>query len=269
MNVEKEEVAAFWDAASCGEELYLDPNLSKEGYQHQLEIRYQLEPYIEEFAQFNQSSGKDVLEIGVGLGADHQRWAESGAKLSGIDLTERAISHVRNRFGMVGLNSVLQVGDAESLPYSDGSFDLVYSWGVLHHTPDTQTAFDEVWRVLRPGGVAKIMIYHKYSIIGLMLWLRYGLLAGRPFRSMADIYANHLESPGTKAYTVTEARDLCFRYSEASIETVLTHGDLLTSDAGQRHRGLLLTAAKKIWPRTIIKRFFPVSGLFMLITAIK
>lgn len=102
-----------------------------------------------------------------------------------------------------------------------------------------------------------------------MLWLRYGLLVGRLWRSWADIYAHHLESPGTKAYTITEARQLCASFVHCHITTVLTHGDLLTSAAGQRHCGLLLTVARKLWPRWLIRRVFPNNGLFMLITVVK
>lgn len=76
------------------------------------------------------------------------------------------------------------------------------------------------------------MIYHKHSLVGYMLWLRYGLLTGRPLRPLSDIYANHLESPGTKAYTVDEARTLFRTIAEVRISTVLTHGDLLESNAG-------------------------------------
>jgi hypothetical protein len=84
------------------------------------------------------------------------------------------------------------------------------------------------------------MIYNKYSLIGYMLWLRYALLAGKPWRNLGDIYSHHLESPGTKAYTSNEARNLFKQFSELKISIVLTHGDLLESDAGQRHRGILL-----------------------------
>src|SRR4029434_1670655 len=99
--------------------------------------------------------GLDVLEVGVGLGADHQLFAHAGARLTGIDLTERAIEHVRRRFEAFGLHSDLRVAHAEHLPFADSSFDLVYSWGVLHVTPDTAGAIREVWRVLRPGCPAK------------------------------------------------------------------------------------------------------------------
>src|SRR5439155_8074052 len=187
--------------------LYLD-DLSREAYLAQARKRYALEPYIERFADFGSAKGKRVLEVGVGLGADHQRFAVAGAELSGIDLTPRAIEHTRRRFQAFGLNSNLSVGDAENLGFGDGTFDIVYSWGVLHHSPDTPKAVSEVWRVLRPGGIAKIMIYHKWSLVGYMLWLRYALMRFRPWTSMADIYSKYLESPGTKAYTVREAREM-------------------------------------------------------------
>ncbi len=93
------------------------------------------------------------------------------------------------------------------------------------------------------------MIYHRWSLVGLMLWARYALLGLRPWLSLNAVYARYLESPGTKAYSVREARVLCADFREVRIATVLTHGDLLESDAGQRHRGALLTLARRVWPR--------------------
>lgn len=265
---DKQGVHDFWDQASCGERLYLT-GIDCEAYRAQAKARYELEPYILEFAGFDSARGLRVLEIGVGLGADHQRFSEAGADLTGIDLTERAVTHTRQRLDAFGLSSELAVGDAEDLEFAGGSFDRVYSWGVLHHSPDTPKAIAEVWRVLKPGGLASIMIYHKWSMIGLMLWLRYALLAGKPWLSLESIYADHLESPGTKAYSVAEARRLFAAFGNVDIQTVLTHGDLLTSAAGQRHQGAALNMARKIWPRWFIRRFFPCAGLFMLIKAQK
>ena len=173
------------------------------------------------------------------------------------------------RLSQFGLKSNLDVGDAESLAYPDNYFDVVYSWGVVHHSPDTPRAISEVWRVLKSGGVAKVMIYHKHSMVGYMLWVRYALLKFHPTMTLADIYARYLESPGTKAYSVKEARHLFQSFTRVEISTQLTHGDLLTSSAGQRHRGFALSAARLIWPRALIRRFFPGYGLFMLITATK
>lgn len=265
---DKQRVHDFWNDAACGENLYLQ-GTDRHDYESQARKRYELEPYIAEFAGFDRARGKRTLEIGVGLGADHQRFAEAGAVLAGIDLTERAVEHTARRLAAFGLSSQLAVGDAEWLDFPDESFDRVYSWGVLHHSPDTPKAVSEVWRVLQPEGRASVMIYHAWSLVGYMLWIRYALLGLRPWLSLREIYARFLESPGTKAYTVAEARQLFAAFSEVNIRIVLTHGDLLESMAGQRHQGVLLSLARKLWPRALIKRFLPGMGLFMLIEARK
>src|SRR6185437_8873642 len=118
--------------------------------------RYSIEPYIADFAQFATARGRDVLEVGVGIGADHAEWARNGPRtLTGIDLTPRAIDHTQARLAILDRQSRLLVGDAENLPFPGESFDIVYSWGVLHHSPDTISAIREVHRVLRRGGQAR------------------------------------------------------------------------------------------------------------------
>jgi len=264
----KQRVYEFWNESACGEALLLD-GTDAEAYAAQRRERYRLEPFIPAFADFPRWRGARVLEIGVGLGADHEGFAAAGAELYGLDLTERAIEHTRARLAHAGLRSTLTVGDAEALPFADDFFDLVYSWGVLHHSPSPERALDEVWRVLRPGGTAKLMLYHSPSMVGFMLWARYGLLRGRPWRPLPDIYAEHLESPGTRAFSVEQARALCSRFERADVTPVLTHADLLSSEVGQRHRGPLLAVARRVWPRRLIRRWFADHGAFLLITATK
>lgn len=266
---EKLLVKDFWDEASCGEKLYMQGSELREQFANQLKSRYELEPYIPEFAEFDRWKGQAVLEIGVGLGADHQKFAEGGANLHGVDLTPRAITNTHNRFDLLGLKSELQVADAEDLPFDDGEFDMVYSWGVIHHSPETPQAAKEIHRILKPGGQARVMIYHTHSFVGYMLWVRYGLMRLRPFTSLATIYANHLESPGTKAYSVSEAKELFGQFGSVQIDTVLTHADLLTSNAGQRHEGGLLSVARKLFPGKLVKSLFPKHGLFMLVSLVK
>jgi ubiquinone/menaquinone biosynthesis C-methylase UbiE len=268
MDSDKKAVEEFWDKASCGEDLYLR-NQQRDGYVEHARRRYELEPIIEEFAQFESAAGKKVLEIGVGLGADHQRFAQAGARLTGIDLTARAVEHTRRRLALFGLDSALSTGDAENLAFPSEEFDRVYSWGVLHHSPNTPKAISEVHRVLRPGGVANVMIYHRWSLVGYMLWIRYALLRLRPWMTLTEVYARYLESPGTKAYSTEQAKRMFEAFSAAQIRTVLTHGDLLESAAGQRHGGALLSLARRIWPRSLLRRFAGAHGLFMLIRAVK
>jgi SAM-dependent methyltransferase len=265
----KESVREFWNAKSCGE-VYAEGESPASRLEKQALERYTLEPWIFSFAAFADGRGKDVLEIGVGMGADHLEWAKSGPRsLTGIDLTERAIEFTAERLAYYGLKSELRVADAEKLPFSNNSFDIVYSYGVLHHSPDTAQAIREVYRVLRPGGTARIMIYHSPSLVGYMLWLRYGLLAGKPFRSLREIYAQHLESPGTKAFSEGEARAMLSAFSSADIGIQLGPGDLLEGAVGQRHRGAMLSAAKSLWPRWFIRSCMKKHGLGMLITAVK
>lgn len=261
----KQLVADFWNAAACGEELYMNGDNLKSQFNHQAQERYRLEPLIISFVQFENWSQQKVLEIGVGLGADHQRFAEYGANLYGCDLTERAVNYTKKRLDLFGLQSQLQIADAENLPYEKEKFDLVYSWGVIHHSPDTPKAVEEIHRILKPGAVAKIMIYHKHSMVGYMLWFRYGFLKLNPFMTLQEAFSNYMESPGTKAYSTSEAYQLFRAFKEVKIETALSHGDLLASDAGQRHKGILLKIARRIFPRFLVKKVFPKLGIFMLI----
>jgi SAM-dependent methyltransferase len=267
MATAKEAVRDYWEVASCGEVYARGRDLAEQLVAVR-EARYRLEPYLPRFADFASGRGRDVLEIGVGMGCDHREWALAEPRsLTGVDLTQRAIDFTREHMSFNGLASNLSVADAENLPFDDASFDVVYSWGVLHHSPDTARAFREVHRVLRPGGVARIMIYHTQSLTGYMLWMRYALLAGRPTRPLREIYHEHLESPGTKAYSLDEARSLCGRFAEADIAVQLNHGDLLEGSVGQRHSQSLVRVAKALWPRRAIRRWLPGLGLYLLIKA--
>jgi ubiquinone/menaquinone biosynthesis C-methylase UbiE len=267
-NAGKVEVRRFWEAASCGE-VYARGGTVEERLRKHAAARYRLEPYIRDFARFGEGASQDVLEIGVGMGADHLEWARSGPRrLAGIDLTPSAVTWTAQRLDAYGLTSDLREADAENLPFPDNSFGIVYSWGVLHHSPDTGRAFQEAHRVLRPGGTLRVMIYHRPSIVGLMLWARYGLATGHPARSLQEIYAHHLESPGTKGYTVSEARRLVALFSTSDIRSAVSFADLLLGEVGQQHAGPGLTLARRAWPRPLIRRM-PMLGLLLLIEARK
>ena len=159
----KERVRAFWQAHPCGTKFAdAEPGTAK-FYELVEEHRYTKEWHIPEAANFANASGLKVLEVGCGLGTDGAQFARAGADYTGVDLTEAAVELARKRFAVSGLRGRFQTADAENLAFENESFDLVYSHGVLHHTPDTGRAVNEIWRVLRPGGRAVVMLYHRDS----------------------------------------------------------------------------------------------------------
>lgn len=211
---EKELVRAHWEREPCGTTTASSRPGTPEFFAEVERERYRLEPYIPAFAEFGRWAGKRVLEVGVGLGTDFVQFVRAGADAVGIDLTEAAVASVRERLRQEGLEAEVRTADAEALPFEDESFDLVYSYGVLHHTPDTSRALAEVHRVLRPDGEARIMLYSRRSWLALGAWLRWGLGRGRPWHSISRVLSEHLESPGTKAYTETELDRLFARFRD-------------------------------------------------------
>ena len=105
-----------------------------------------------------------LLEIGCGMGDDTAQWAKREMQITAIDLTEPAVECTKLRLATCRLSGEILTGNAEALDFTDSSFDIVYSFGVLHHSPDTQQTINEVRRVLKPGGIAIIMLYHRRSL---------------------------------------------------------------------------------------------------------
>lgn len=221
----KHEVRRFWEATPCGSQETTAPEGTRDYYAEIERRRYELEPFIHRFAEFDSTREERVLEIGVGVGTDHIQFARAGADVHGVDLTERGIELVRRRLALEGLSSDLRVADAEALPFADDDFDVVYSWGVMHHTPDTARAIAEAIRVARPGGRICIMVYSRHAWVSYGLWLRQGPLSRKPTRSIADVLYHHMESLGTKGFTKRELRAMLTGVDDLTIEKVATPYD--------------------------------------------
>lgn len=208
----KQKVKTYWNAASCGTE-YINQEKYSQAYFDAIEQhRYSVEPEIFAFAQFSRFSGKKVLEVGIGAGTDFVQWVRCGAQAHGIDLTQESIENTHKRLALEQLQAHVAVADAEHLPYPDDSFDLTYSWGVIHHSPDMEQCVREIIRVTKVGGVIKIMIYNKNSLFAFYQYLRFGLRKGKPFASWDAILFNHQESIGTKAYTFDQIQTMLTPY---------------------------------------------------------
>jgi len=159
----KERVRQFWQEHPCGTKFADASPGSRRFYELVEEHRYTKEWHIPAAAGFASTKGLRVLEIGCGLGTDGAQFAQAGADYTGIDLTDAAIELAQKRFELFNLSGTFQTDDAERLSFPNDSFDLVYSHGVLHHTPDIDAAIREIHRVLRPGGRAEVMLYHRNS----------------------------------------------------------------------------------------------------------
>src|SRR2546428_8927343 len=252
----KERVRAFWQAHPCGTK-FSDAEIGTREFFARIEAhRYAKEWHIPEAADFAGARGLRVLEIGCGLGNDGVRFAKAGADYTGVDLTDAAIELARKRFELSGLRGELRVSDAENLDFADESFDLVYSHGVLHHTPDTARAVREIHRVLVPGGCAIVMLYHRGSYnyrVGIRVLRRAGVgllkseagiklvnvLTGEPVEDLRERAATlrasrdgHLSddellnastdgagNPLARVYSRTEARKLFEDFNEVELRT--------------------------------------------------
>lgn len=159
----KRQVQNFWQNSPCDswftEELPGTPAFYRSLDEHRYKVHWRLQSAV----GFERTRGLRVLEIGCGCGSEAQRFARAGAHYTAVDLTNAALSITKRRFQLKELDGRFIQGDAENLPFANDSFDLVYSHGVLHHTPDTPRTIREVHRVLSPGGRAVIMLYYRDS----------------------------------------------------------------------------------------------------------
>jgi ubiquinone/menaquinone biosynthesis C-methylase UbiE len=158
-----DDVRTFWEEHPCGVQL----SSERDRRAYFLEIaakRYESESHIPLVARFGAFADRDVLEIGCGIGTDGAQFAGKGAHYTGVDLTESAIRQAKEQFDLLGLDGQFRVADAAKLPFEAATFDHVYSFGVIHHSPNTEAIVREMYRVLRPGGSVTVMVYNKSSI---------------------------------------------------------------------------------------------------------
>lgn len=162
------------------------------------EERYATYPWLYEAAEFRKHAGEKVLEIGCGTGSDLLQFARHGAHATGVDVTPEHIRLARER---VGDRAQILRADATALPFPDGSFDYVYSHGVLHHINQPRKVVEEIFRLLKPAGRFNIQVYAFWSLAHAVYRLRHG-------REWKQFIENSREPVYIRLYTASELRSL-------------------------------------------------------------
>lgn len=223
----KEQVQDQWNQDACGSQYVKE---SREGtlewYLEAERYRYdEYGPWMRKVMEFDRHAGEKVVEIGGGMGTDLAQFAKHGAIVTDFDLSAGHLAHAKRSFALRGLKGEFVHGDGENIPFPDNTFDVVYSNGVIHHTPDTIGVVRHIKRILKPGGQAIIMVYaenswHYWREQVLGLGVEKGALASR---SMGWIMSGSVEMntkgqrPLVKVYTRSRLRKL---FEDAGFERI-------------------------------------------------
>jgi len=197
----KEKIVDYWDRQPCNIKHSQRELGTPEYFEEVTARRYKVEPHILDFAQFHRWQGKRVLEIGCGIGTDAEQFVRHGAEYVGIDISDSSLNICRDRFNTLGLRgeflNINLLDPADTIPAQHlGMFDLVYSYGVIHHSPDIAQHIQEIHKLVTPGGEFRFMVYAKNS------W-KYAMI-----QKGLDQFEAQAECPYAEAFTKDEIGQL-------------------------------------------------------------
>lgn len=197
-------IAAYWNDHIHDLEIAVHPVGTAEFFQELDAYRFDKLRYLPQVVDFDGYAGQRLLEVGCGVGIDLARFARGGAMVTGVDLSETAVSLARQNFAQQGLTAALQTMNGEALEYDEASFDVVYAHGVLQYTADPARMVNEIRRVLRPGGQAIFMVYNRYS------WLN-------ALSKVMKVGLEHEDAPVLRKYSLEELRRLLRPFTTVEI----------------------------------------------------
>ena len=225
-------VRDYWNSRPCNIRHSPKPVGSRE-YFDEVEFRkYFVEAHIPRFAEFERWKGKKVLEVGCGIGTDSISFARHGAQVTAVDLTEKSLEVARQRAQVFGLEDRIRFiqGNAEKLSDSVpvDSYDLVYSFGVIHHTPHPERVVEEIRKYVTPASTVKIMVYNRWSWKVLWILFIYGKCR---FWKLDRLIAEYSEAqtgcPVTYSYSRREGRRLLedqgFRVTNVMVDHIFPY----------------------------------------------
>lgn len=226
-----QEVKDYWNARPCNIR-HSAAEIGTEEYFNQVEARkYFVEPHIPGFAEFERWRGKRVLEVGCGIGTDTMNFARAGAMVTAVDLSAESLKLARKRAEVFGLSDRIEFFEANAERLSEfvkpDAYDLVYSFGVIHHSPKPQSIIDEVRKnFVQPGSALKLMVYNRYS------WKVWWMLLQERMRfwDLDNIIAKHSEAqtgcPITYSFSRSTVQDLVgdgFKVDEVFVDHIFPY----------------------------------------------
>jgi ubiquinone/menaquinone biosynthesis C-methylase UbiE len=264
---EKRSAREQWTEDPCGAVYGRQQEFGTRAFFDEVERhRYQeYAPWMPKTMGFDQFAGAQLVEVGCGMGTDLLQFARGGALCTGVDLTPRSVEIARLHFNVYEMAADFALSDAERLPFADESFDVFYSNGVLHHTPETQTAIREAHRVLKHGGTAKVMLYHRNSwAYWVDLILKQGVIRRELFRGLkpADLMSKYVE------YSEAGARPLVKAYSRGEVRSMFSIFRDVRVEVEQLTRPEVYFIGKFI-PESIFRSMRRTIGWNLIITAVK
>jgi 2-polyprenyl-3-methyl-5-hydroxy-6-metoxy-1,4-benzoquinol methylase len=212
---------------------------------------------------FASLAGKDVLEIGCGMGLHTELMARAGARVTCVDLSPTSVEATTRRLALKQLGGRVLEADAEKLPFDAASFDFVWSWGVIHHSSRTARVVREIARVLRPGGESRVMVYNRQSAWAYSIFLRDHLLGGRFLHGSFEETLYHSSDGFTARFYVREQFEDLFRgfFEEVSSEIMGQESDVVPLPRKLRR------FAVQLLPDSYMRRAQSRRGSFIFLTA--
>jgi SAM-dependent methyltransferase len=215
------EVKQYWDRRPCNIRHSRKPIGTREYFQEVENRKYFVEPHIPAFAEFERWRRKEVLEIGCGIGTDSVNFARNGAILTIVELSSESLAITKRRLELEGLQATLINGNAEELDQllaPGQKFDLIYSFGVIHHTPHPERVVHAIGPRLNPNGELRLMVYARYSWKVLWIYARYAWREPWNWRKLVAKYSEaEIGSPVSYIYSRREAKVLLRGYEVVSV----------------------------------------------------
>jgi SAM-dependent methyltransferase len=267
-NIPLDRVRDYWNGRPCNIKHSPSPVGTRQYFDEVEARKYFVEPHIPLFAEFNRWKGKKVLEVGCGIGTDTIRFARAGAWVTAVDLSEESLSVAKHRADVFGLDHIrFMQANAEELSSTVPveRYDLVYSFGVIHHTPHPERAIAEIVKYMDNDSILKIMVYHRSSWKVFWMRLKYGR---RPGESLDGLIARYSEAETGCPVT--------YSYTRTNINTLLDGFDILDRRVDHIFSysipEYLTYRCKKVWyfrwlPKAIFRRMENRWGWHLCVTA--